>query len=117
MFEGLGNFASLLTQLPKLKSEAEKLKQRLAQIVAEGTAGGGMVTARVSGILELLECKISEDAMKLGDKEMLEDLVRAAVNQAMEKARAQAAEEARKLAASLGLPANFNLPGFLGGTG
>jgi nucleoid-associated protein EbfC len=115
MFEGLGNIASLLTQLPKLKAEAEKLKQRLSQIVVEGTAGGGMVKARASGILELIDCKISEDAMKLGDKEMLEDLVRAAVNQAMEKARQQAAEEARKMAASLGLPANFSLPSFLGG--
>jgi DNA-binding YbaB/EbfC family protein len=116
MFEGLGNIASLLTQLPKIKSEMAQLKQKLEQIVVEGTAGGGMVTARVSGTLELLECRLSDEAMKMGDKEMLEDLIRAGVNQAMEKARMQAGEEARKVATGLGLPAGFNLPSFLGGS-
>ena len=116
MFEGLGNIASLLTQLPKIKSEMAQLKLKLEQIVVEGTAGGGMVTARVSGTLELLECRLSDDAMKMGDTEMLDDLIRAGVNQAMEKARTQAAEEARKVATGLGLPAGFNLPSFLGGS-
>ena len=116
MFEGLGNIASLLTQLPKIKSEMAQLKQKLEQIVVEGTAGGGMVTAKVSGTLELLECRLSDEAMRMGDKEMLEDLIRAGVNQAMEKARIQAAEEARKVATGLGLPAGFNLPSFLGGS-
>jgi DNA-binding YbaB/EbfC family protein len=115
MFEGLGSIASLITQLPKLRSEMEKLKQRLEQVVVEGSAGGGMVQVRVSGTLNLLECKLSDEAIRSGDKEMLEDLIRAAVNQGMEKARNQAAEEARKVAVSMGLPANFSLPGFLGG--
>ncbi len=116
MFEGLGSIASLITQLPKLKSEMEKLKQRLEQVVVDGTAGGGMVQVRVSGTLQLLECKLSDDALRSSDKEMLEDLIRAAVNQGMEKARNQAAEEARKVAVGMGLPANFSLPGFLGGS-
>jgi hypothetical protein len=116
MFEGLGNIATLFTQLPKIKSEMEKLKQKLEQIVVEGTAGGGMVCAKVSGTLQLLECRLSDEAMNLGDKEMLEDLIRAGVNQAMEKARQQAGEEARKVATSMGLPAGFNLPSFLGGS-
>ncbi len=116
MFEGLGNIASLFTQLPKIKAEMAQLKQRLEQIVVEGTAGGGMVRAGVSGTLELLECRLSDEAMNLGDKEMLEDLIRAGINQGMEKARQQAAEEARKVATSLGLPAGFNLPSFLGGS-
>jgi DNA-binding YbaB/EbfC family protein len=115
MFEGLGSIASLITQLPKLKSEMEKLKQRLDQVVVEGTSGGGMVQVTVSGTLQLVECKLSDAAMNCGDKEMLEELIRAAVNQGMEKARNQAAEEARKVAATMGLPANFSLPGFLGG--
>ena len=117
MFEGLGSIASLITQLPKLKSEMEKLKQRLEQVVVDGTAGGGMVQVRVSGTMQLLECKLSDELrLRGGDKEMLEDLIRAAVNQGMEKARNQAADEARKVAVSMGLPANFSLPGFLGGS-
>jgi DNA-binding YbaB/EbfC family protein len=116
MFEGLGNLASLFTQLPKIKSEMEKLKQKLEQIEVEGTAGGGMVQVRVSGTLELVECRLSDEAMSFGDKEMLGELIRAGVNQAMEKARQQAAEEARKVATGMGLPAGFNLPSFLGGS-
>jgi nucleoid-associated protein EbfC len=54
--------------------------------------------------------RISEDALKLNDREMLEDLVAAATNQALTKVRAQLAEESQKMAANLGLP-----PGMLGG--
>jgi nucleoid-associated protein EbfC len=104
MFGELGQMAGLLTQLPKLKAEMEKMKQRLEQVVAEGTAGGGMVTARVNGSLELLGCTLSDEALSLGDKEMLEDLIRAAVNQSMEKAKLLAAEETRKMASSFGVP-------------
>ena len=115
MFKELGQLASLLRNMPqmsKLKEEMDGLQQRLGQISAEGDAGGGMVKVRVNGKLELVACTISDDAM--GDREMLEDLVRAAVNQAMERARVQAAEETSKMAGNLGLPAGLNLPG-LGG--
>jgi DNA-binding YbaB/EbfC family protein len=115
MFKELGQLASLLRNMPqmsKLKEEMDGLQQRLGQISAEGDAGGGMVKVRVNGKLELVACTISDEAM--GDREMLEDLVRAAVNQAMERARVQAAEETSKMAGNLGLPAGLNLPG-LGG--
>ena len=115
MFKELGQLASLLRNMPqmsKLKEEMDGLQQRLGQISAEGDAGGGMVKVRVNGKLELVACTISDEAM--GDREMLEDLVRAAVNQAMEKARVQAAQETSKMAGNLGLPAGLNLPG-LGG--
>jgi DNA-binding YbaB/EbfC family protein len=109
MFKELGQLAGLLGQLPRLKVEMEKLQQRLAQLVAEGDAGGGMVKVRVSGKQEVLACRISEEAFK--DREMLEDLVRAATNQALERARQLAAEETGKMASSLGLPSGLGLPG------
>jgi DNA-binding YbaB/EbfC family protein len=115
MFKELGQFASLLRgmpQLSKLKEEMDGLQQRLGQIAAEGDAGGGMVKVKVNGKLELVACTISAEAM--ADREMLEDLVRAAVNQALERARVQAAEETTKMAGNLGLPPGLNLPG-LGG--
>src|ERR1700730_16221803 len=111
MFKGLGQLASLIQQLPKLKAEMEKLQQRLTQIIAEGDAGGGMVKVRVNGKQEVLACAISEETMRLGDREMLEDLIRSATNQAMQKAREQAAEETSKMASSFGLPAGMTLPG------
>jgi DNA-binding YbaB/EbfC family protein len=111
MFKELGQLAGLWKQLPKIKEEMEKFQQRLGQITAEGDAGGGMVKARVNGRLELLSCTISEEALKGNDREMLEVLVVAAVNQAFGKVRQQTTEEANKMASSLGLPPGMNLPG------
>jgi nucleoid-associated protein EbfC len=100
-----------LQQLPRIKAEMEQLQQRLGQLVAEGDAGAGMVKVRATGKLEIISCAISEDALKQNDKEMLEQLIRAAANQALEKARQLAAEETGKLAASFGVPAGLGLPG------
>src|SRR5437016_4766999 len=111
MFPGLGKITSLLTQLPKLRSEMEKLQQRLAQLVAAGAAGGGMVKVRANGKMEILACTSSDELLRLNDREMLEDLIRAATNQALQKVRELTAEETSKMAAGMGLPAGVGLPG------
>jgi DNA-binding YbaB/EbfC family protein len=110
-FKQLGQMAGLLQQLPKIKEEMERLQQRLGQLVAEGDAGAGMVKVRVNGKMEVLLCSISEEVFRLNDREMLEDLIKAAVNQALERARQQAAEETGKMAAGFGLPPGLGLPG------
>ncbi|SRR5579885_2168533 len=112
MFKELGAMMSLLGNKGKLQEEVAKFQQFVAQLTAEGTSGGGMVTAKVSGKMEVLSVKIGEDAWKLNDREMLEDLVVAATNQALGKVREQLAAETAKMAATLGLP-----PGVLGGLG
>lgn len=114
MFKELGQLAGLMKQLPKIREEVDRLQQRLGQITADGDAGGGMVKATVNGKLEVLACSISDEAMRLNDREMLEDLIRGAINQAIQKARQQTAEETSKMASNLGLPPGLNLPG-LGG--
>src|SRR5262245_46781542 len=111
MFKEIGAIASLMKNLPKIRGEMEQLQGRLAQIVVDGDAGGGMVKVRVNGRLEVQGCTLSDEAMKLNDKELLEDLIAAAANQAMQKARQSAAEETAKVATGLGLPAGFNFPG------
>src|SRR5262245_32446711 len=103
-FKELGQLASLFKQLPKIKEEMEKFQRCLGQITAEGDAGGGMVKTKVNGRMELLSCTLSDEATKLNDREMLEDLIISAVNQAMQKVRQQTAEEAGKMATGLGLP-------------
>ncbi len=107
MFKEIGQLASMLRNLPKLQQETAQLRQKLNSIVSEGTAGGGMVTARVNGQMELLNCTISEDALKMNDREMLEDMIKAAVNQALQKSRQAVAEETSKMASGLGLPAGM----------
>src|SRR5262245_20750444 len=104
MFDELRQLAGLLKNLPKTKEEMERLQQRLAQISADGDAGGGMVRVRVNGRMEVLSCQLSEEAVRLGDREMLEDLIRGASNQALERARRMVAEETSKMATGFGLP-------------
>jgi hypothetical protein len=111
MFKELGQLAGLMRQLPKIKEEMERFQQRLGQITAEGDAGAGMVKVKVNGRMEVLSCTLSDEVLKLNDKEMLEDLIVAAVNQAVSKMRQQVAEESSKMAANLGVPPGLNLPG------
>jgi nucleoid-associated protein EbfC len=108
----LGQLTGLMKNMPKIKEEMDNLQQRIAQITAEGDAGAGMVKVRVNGRFEVVACILSEEALRLNDREMLEDLIKAAVNQAITKARQQTAEETEKMATSLGLPAGMmKLPG------
>jgi len=110
-FGNLGMFAKMMGQLPRLKEEAERMQERLEQIVAEGDAGAGMVKVRINGRMIVLGCTISPDAVALNDREMLEDLIKAATNQALEKAQQAMGEETAKLMGGMGLPPGLNLPG------
>ena len=112
MFKELGGIMNLLNNKGKIQEEMQKLQQTIAQLTCDGTAGGGMVTVKVNGHKNVLSVKISDDALKLNDREMLEDLIVSAVNAAMAKCREQVAAETAKMAGSLGLP-----PSMLGGLG
>jgi DNA-binding YbaB/EbfC family protein len=111
MFSGIGQLAGLMGKLPKIKEEMENLQSRLAHLTAEGQSGGGMVTVRVNGKFAVVGCSLSQEAIDLKDREMLEDLIVAAANQAIDKARGIVAAETGKIAAGLGLPPGLNIPG------
>ncbi|MFL5240935.1 MAG: YbaB/EbfC family nucleoid-associated protein [Gemmataceae bacterium] len=111
MFKEIGQLAGMMRQLPKIKEEMDKLQQRLGQLSAEGDAGAGMVRIRVNGRMEVQACTLSDEALKSGDKEMLEDLIRAATNQALERIRRQVADETGKMASGFGLPPGVSIPG------
>jgi len=114
MLKDLMQIANLMRQPARIKEEMERMQQRVAQVSVEGDAGGGMVKVRANGKMEILACTLSEEALRLNDRELLEDLIKAAVNQAIEKARIAAAEETMKMATDLGLPPGMNLPGIGG---
>jgi nucleoid-associated protein EbfC len=109
MFKELGSLMNLMKNQGKIQEEVQKFQASVGNIVAEASSGAGYVTVKVNGRMEVLNVRISEDAMKLNDREMLEDLIAAATNQALTKVRAQLAEESQKMAANIGLP-----PGMLG---
>ena len=114
MFKELSAMMSLMGNKSKIQDEMQKFQATIPTITAEGTSGGGMVTVKANGKMEIVSCKISEDALKLNDREMLEDLVIAAANQALGKVRETLATETAKMASNMGLPAGM-LGGMMGG--
>ena len=110
MFKELSAMMSLMGNKSKIQDEMQKFQAQIPLISAEGTAGGGMVVVKANGRMEIQSCKISEDALRLNDREVLEDLVIAATNQALGKVRDILAAETAKMAGNMGLP-----PGMLNG--
>jgi DNA-binding YbaB/EbfC family protein len=111
VFDKIGQLAGLMKNLPRIQEEVGKLQQKLAQLVATADAGAGMVTVTVNGKMEVLRCQLSDEALKMNDREMLEDLIRAATNRALEKVRELTREQAAKMASEFGLPVGMGLPG------
>ena len=110
MFNELGAMMKLMGNKGKIQEEVQKFQAQVGSITAEATAGAGYVTVKANGRLEVQSVRISEEAMALNDREMLEDLIAAATNQALNKVREALAQESAKMAANIGLP-----PGMLGG--
>ena len=96
MFQGLGNLSSLWKQASQLSGQFEKLGEELKKRRTTGTSGGGMVEIELNGALEVLRCKIDPQLVAGGDRELLEDLLVAAMNQAVTKGRQLHAELRRK---------------------
>lgn len=100
---------NLLKQAQKMQEEMAKAQESLANITVEATAGGGMVSIKANCKLEILSIKIEKEVVNPEDKEMLEDLVTAAVNQAIQTAQNKAQEEMQKVTG--GMLGGLNLPG------
>lgn len=80
----MGGF-NLQEMLAQARQQAEKLQEKMQQIVIEATSGGGSVTVKMTGQKNLLSIAIDPEVVKSGDIEMLQDLVIAAVNEASRK--------------------------------
>jgi DNA-binding YbaB/EbfC family protein len=104
MFDKIGQMMGLMKNLPKLQAAMAEMQQKLAQISVEGNAGAGMVVVTANGRMEITKCAISEEAVKLNDKDMLADLVVAATNMALAKAREEVAKASQAMAQDAGLP-------------
>ena len=100
-------FGNMMKQIKLMQQKMQKIQEELAERKVEGSAGGGMVTAIVNGKQELLEIKIDKEVVDPEDVEMLQDLIVAAVNQALKKSQEMMNEEMAKLTGGLGI----NIPG------
>jgi len=94
----------LMRQAKKIERAVAEAKERLADVEVEADAGGGQVQVRMNGRFEVRRLTIDPRALEGGDKAMLEDLVAAAVNAAVEKARVVADEAMEKAAGGVKLP-------------
>jgi DNA-binding YbaB/EbfC family protein len=109
MLGGLGNLAGLLKSAKEMQSQMAKLQEELAKRRYEGDAGGGMVRAVVDGKSTLVDIKI--DPQTVGDIELLEDLVKAAVCSAVAKSQEAMKAELSALTGGLNLPGMTELLG------
>jgi hypothetical protein len=107
VFKGLGNLgnlASVIKQAQQMGGKLEQLAETLKTKRAEGSAGGGLVSVEVNGLGEVLACRIDPSLVTAGDREMIEDLLPAAINQAQAKAKAMHADAMKALAQGIDLP-------------
>ncbi len=107
MFEGLGklaNLGSILKQAQQMGGRLTRIADELKSKRVEGTAGGGLVTVEANGAGEILSCRIDPSLITGGDRELIEDLVPAAMNQALAKSRELHAEAMKSLTAGLDMP-------------
>jgi DNA-binding YbaB/EbfC family protein len=93
-----------------IQAQAEQLRKRTEAIEVTGSSGGGMVKIVINGSFEMKACSIAPEVVDPADSAMLQDLVRAAYNDAVAKIRE---EMNRELSAGMGMPGGF--PGFPGG--
>ena len=101
---GGGMNMNMIKQAQKMQQDMLKMQQELEEKTYEASAGGGAVTACVSGKRELKSLSIDPDAVDPEDVEMLEEMIVAAVNEALHAAEGDAASTMQKLTAGLGLP-------------
>ena len=99
-----GNMANLMKQAQKMQRQMEEQAKELEAKEFSATAGGGAVEVTVSGKKQVLKVKLNEEVVDPDDVEMLEDLLVAAVNEALRKAAEDAAGQMSKLTGGLNLP-------------
>lgn len=95
----------------KIQQQMNDAQVKLDSIEVEGAAGGGLVKIRATAKGRILGVAIDDSLIVPDEKQMLEDLVTAAFNDARDKADRAAAEEMQQMQSGLGLPPGFNLPG------
>jgi DNA-binding YbaB/EbfC family protein len=112
---GQPNMNAMLKQVQKMQADMAKAQEELKNEIVEASAGGGMVTVKISGDLEVRELRIDPAAVDPDDVELLQDMVLAAVNEAVRAAQELAASKMNAAAGGLAGPGGLGglgLPGF-----
>ncbi len=106
-----GGMQGMMKQIQKMQAEMEKVQNELGNKAVTEESGGGMVKATVNGKKEVVSIEIDPEIISSGDKEMIEDLVVAAVNKSLESAGRMAEEDLGNVTKGM-IPPGLNIPGF-----
>jgi nucleoid-associated protein EbfC len=105
----MADFLGMMKQAAQLQSKMQAMQEELGNLEVEGTSGGGLVTVRMTAKMEVKSIRIDDSLMKAEEREVLEDLLVTAQNDARRKAEVAVQEKMQALTGGLGLP-----PGLLG---
>lgn len=102
-----GNIGNIMRQAQAMQEQLAKVQEQAAGKVAEGSAGGGMVTVKANGAMEIVAVTIHPDALKAGEGELLQDMIVAATNDALRKAKDLMADEMKAITGGMKFPGLF----------
>ena len=102
-----GGMQQLMKQANQMQNKMKKIQEELKTREFEGTASGGAITAKVNGDNHILALEISDDVFEAGDKEMLQDMVIVAINEANKLAKDTSKTEMDKVTGGMGMPGMF----------
>jgi hypothetical protein len=102
--KSIGSIGDIMKQAQEIQGRLQQVQQEAAAKTVEASAGGGMVTAVVNGKLEIVSLRVEKQVVEGGDLEMLQDLIIAAVNQAIRAAQKMMADEMSKVTGGLKIP-------------
>ncbi|MBR2573615.1 MAG: YbaB/EbfC family nucleoid-associated protein [Loktanella sp.] len=107
---GLGDMAKMMKQAQDMQGKVAQMQQDLDHIIVEGVSGAGLVKATATAKGELKSLDIDPSIFNGEDKEVVEDLILAAIKDAQSKAAERSQQEMGKMAEAMGLPAGMKLP-------
>lgn len=102
-----GGMAQLMKQANQMQMRMKKAQEELAKATYDGTSGGGAVKVVVTGENLIQSIQIDPEVMKAGDAEMLQDMIKAATNEALKKAKETSSKEMEKITGGMNIPGMF----------
>ncbi len=102
-----GNMGNIMRQAQAMQDQLAKIQEQAATKIAEGSAGGGMVTVKANGAMEVVSIAINPEVLKSGETDLLQDMVVAAANDALRKAKDLVAEEMKAVTGGMKVPGLF----------
>ena len=106
----MNNFNDMMKKAQEMQKKMQEIQESLANLEVEGTAGGGMVKITMNCKNEVKKIELDPSIIKEEEKQMMEDLIVAALNDAKSKAEEKSQEEMKKLTGGLGLPPGMKMP-------